>query len=63
MCTRLGAVLLGCIGVCLLAQPVAAQTWSAEQQSALSVVEQSWVDDLGEDASWVDRLTHPEMLS
>jgi len=40
-----------------------AQTWSSEQQAVLAVVEQSWVDDLGKDATWVDRLTHSELLS
>lgn len=63
MSVRLGAVLLAAIGLCGLAPRVAAQTWSPEQQSALAVVEQSWVDDLAKDATWIDRLTHPEMLS
>ena len=29
----------------------------------LAVVEQSWVDDLAKDTTWVDRHTHPELLS
>lgn len=62
MSTRLGTTLLGCLAACVLAMPLSAQTWSAEQRSALAVVEQSWVDDLAEDATWVDRMTHPEML-
>jgi hypothetical protein len=45
------------------ALPLSAQTWSAEQQSALRVVERSWVDDLAEDSSWIDRMSHPELLS
>ncbi len=57
------AVLLGNIALCVFASPLVAQTWSSEQQAVLAVVEQSWVDDLGEDATWVDRLTHPELLS
>ncbi len=47
----------------LISVPVSAQEWTAEQQAVLAVVEQSWVDDLGKDATWVDRFTHPEMLS
>ncbi len=57
------AVLLGNIALFVFASPLVAQTWSSEQQDVLAVVEQSWVDDLGEDATWVDRLTHPELLS
>ncbi len=56
-------VLLGSIALCIFAPPLVAQTWSSEQQAVLAVVEQSWVADLGKDAAWVDRLTHPEMLS
>jgi len=63
MSLHLRAVLLAAIGLFGAAPPVAAQTWTPEQRSALAVVEQSWVDDLAEDATWVDRLTHPEMLS
>jgi ketosteroid isomerase-like protein len=40
-----------------------AQTWSAEQQAVLAVVERSWVDDIAEDATWVERMSHPELLS
>lgn len=40
-----------------------AQSWSPDQESALAVVERSWEDDLSKDATWIDRLTHPELLS
>ena len=63
MLIRYRGVLLGTIAICALASPLAAQTWSAEQQEVLAVVEQSWVDDLAKDATWVDRLTHSEVLS
>ncbi len=56
------AVLFANIALCVFASPLVAQTWSSEQQAVLAVVEQSWVDDLAKDATWVDRLTHPEML-
>jgi hypothetical protein len=57
------AFLFSSIPLCVFASPLVAQTWSSEQQAVLAVVEQSWVDDLGKDATWLDRLTHPEMLS
>ncbi len=57
------AVLFANIALCVFASPLVAQTWSSEQQAVLAVVEQSWVDDLGKDATWVDRLTHSELLS
>ncbi len=57
------AVLLGNIALCVFASPLVAQTWSSEQQAVLGVVEQSWVADLAKDATWIDRLTHPELLS
>ncbi len=63
MSTQCRAVLLGSIALCIFAPPLVGQTWSSEQQAVLAVVEQSWVADLGKDATWVDRLTHPEMLS
>ena len=56
-------VLLGTVLLPVFGFPVVAQTWSAEQQAVLAVVEQSWVDDLAEDATWIDRLAHPEVLS
>ncbi|MCH7774939.1 MAG: hypothetical protein IH878_00130 [Gemmatimonadetes bacterium] len=56
------AVLLGSIAPCVFASPLVAQTWSSEQQAVLAVVEQSYVDALGKDATWVDRFTHPEVL-
>ena len=43
----------------LFAVPVAAQQWTAEQQSVLAVVEDTWTEN---DPTWVTRLTHPEML-
>ncbi len=63
MSAQCRAVLLGSIALCIFASPLVAQTWSSEQQAVLAVVEQSWVDDLGKDATWVDRLTHSELLS
>ena len=57
------ALLSGSIALVILASPLVAQTWSPEQQAVLAVVEQSYVDALGKDATWVDRYTHPEMLS
>ena len=63
MLTQYRTVLLGSIALCVFTLPLVAQTWSAEQLAVLAVVEQSWVDDLGKDPTWVDRLTHPEMLS
>ncbi len=56
-------ILLGAIASCTVMSPLVAQTWSSEQKAALAVVELSWVDDLGKDATWVDRHTHPEVLS
>ena len=55
-------LLLGSAALAITA-PVAGQTWSAEQQAVLRVVEQSWEEDLGEDPAWIDRLTHAELLS
>lgn len=46
---------LGSIALCVFASPLDAQTWSSEQQAVLAVVEQSYVDALGKDATWVDR--------
>ena len=57
------AVLVGSVALCIVASPLVAQTWSAEQQAVLAVVKQSYVDALGKDATWVDRFTHPEVLS
>ena len=63
MSAQCRAILLGSIALCIFASLVDAQTWSAEQRAVLSVVEQSWVADMGGDATWIDRHTHPEMLS
>lgn len=57
------AVLFGAVALFVLTSPLAAQTWSPEQQAVLAVVEQSYVDALAKDATWVDRFTHPEVLS
>lgn len=52
------------VGSALIATgPVRAQSWSPDQQVALAVVERSWEDDLAKDATWIDRMTHPELLS
>lgn len=50
-------------GVTLPGSAVSAQSWSPDQQAALAVVERSWEDDLAKDAGWVDRMSHPELLS
>ncbi len=63
MSAQCRAVLLGSIARCVFASLLVAQTWSSEQQVVLAVVEQSYVDALGKDATWVDRFTHPEVLS
>lgn len=63
MSAQCRAVLLGGIALCVFASPLVAQTWSSEQQAVLAVVEQSYVDALGKDATWVDRHTHAEVLS
>ncbi len=47
----------------LFTLPLFGQTWSPEQREVLAVVEESWEADLAEDATWVDRLTHPNLLS
>jgi hypothetical protein len=44
---------------CILASPVVAQTWTADQQAVLAVVDETWAEN---DPTWVTRLTHPEML-
>jgi hypothetical protein len=43
----------------MLSPPLVAQTWSAEQKAVLAVVDDTWTEN---DATWVTRLTHPEML-
>ncbi len=53
------AVLVGGVALCVLTSPVVAQTWTAEQQAVLAVVEDTWTEN---DPTWVTRLTHPEML-
>ncbi len=53
------AVLLGSVALCILNSPLVAQTWTAEQQAVLAVVEDTWTEN---DPTWVTRLTHPEML-
>ncbi len=63
MSAQCRAILLGSIVLCVFASPLVAQTWSSEQQAVLAVVEQSYVDAHGKDATWVDRYTHPEVLS
>ena len=57
------AVLASLLSLFGLATPTSAQTWSAEQQAVLAVVQQAWVDDLAEDLTWVERMAHPEVLS
>ena len=52
------AVLLGSVALCVLNSPLVAQTWTAEQQAVLAVVEDTWTEN---DPTWVTRLTHPEM--
>ena len=63
MSAQCRTVQLGSIALCVFASPLVAQTWSSEQQVVLAVVEQSYVDALGKDATWVDRFTHAEVLS
>ena len=63
MSAQCRAVLLGSIALCGFASPLVAQTWSSEQRAVLAVVEQSYVDALGKDSTWIDRFTHPEVLS
>ena len=58
MSTYTQAALIGA-AFCMLTSPVLAQTWSAEQRAVLAVVEETWTEN---DATWVTRLTHPEML-
>ncbi len=58
MSTHTQAALIGA-AFCMLTSPVLAQTWSADQQAVLAVVEETWTEN---DATWVTRLTHPEML-
>ncbi len=58
MSTYTQAALIGA-AFCMLTSPVLAQTWSADQQAVLAVVEETWTEN---DATWVTRLTHPEML-
>ena len=56
-------IVLGSFLLLLPAAPLAAQTWSPQQRDVLAVVEESWVDDLGKDSTWVNRLTHPELMA
>lgn len=56
MSSKLRAVLLGAVALCALTPPLEAQTWSAEQEALLAVIEETWVEN---DATWVTRLTHP----
>jgi hypothetical protein len=58
MTTHTRSALIGA-ALCLLASPIAAQTWTADQQAVLAVVEETWTEN---DPTWVTRLTHPEML-
>lgn len=57
----LAAVAMALGSVLLPGSAVRAQTWSPNQQAALAVVERSWEADLAKDASWIDRMTHPEL--
>ena len=59
MLVRTRATLLGAAAFCLLAAPLVGQTWSSDQMAVLAVVEATWTEN---DATWVTRLTHPEML-
>lgn len=59
MSAQARAVLFGGVALCSLTSPLVAQTWSSEQLAVLAVVEETWVEN---DATWVTRLTHPEML-
>ena len=59
MSSQLRAVVLGAVALCAFTPPLVAQAWSAEQEAVLAVVEETWVEN---DATWVARLTHPEML-
>ncbi len=59
MSARTRAVLFAGVALCVVSSPLVAQTWSSEQQAVLAVVEETWVEN---DATWVTRLTHPEML-
>ncbi len=56
------AVALSSFGLFLSTVTLLGQTWSPEQREVIAVVEASWEADLAEDATWVDRLTHPNML-
>jgi hypothetical protein len=57
------AIALSSFGLLLFTPALFGQTWSPEQREVLAVVEESWEADLAEDATWVDRLTHPGLLS
>ena len=57
------AITLSSFGLLLFTPALWGQTWSPEQREVLAVVEESWEADLAEDVTWVDRLTHPNLLS
>ncbi|HBD98345.1 MAG TPA: hypothetical protein DC060_09110, partial [Gemmatimonadetes bacterium] len=60
MLARVRFVVVVGAALALLTSPLVAQTWSAEQQAVMAVVEMTWIEN---DAGWVTSLTHPEMLS
>ena len=63
MSTRCPTALVGIVSLCVVTAPLAAQAWTVEEQGVIAVVEQSYVEALAKDVTWVDRLTHPEVLS
>jgi len=59
MLASLRYAVLSAATLCLLTAPLVAQTWSPDQQAVMAVVDATWTEN---DATWVTRLTHPEML-
>ena len=49
------------LALALAASGASAQTWTAEQQAVWKVEEQQWKMSKDKDASWMDKMVHPNL--
>lgn len=53
---------LAALATVLLAAPVLAQNWSAEQQEVWKFEQQQWAMAAAKDLSWIDTMVHPNIV-
>jgi len=50
-----------CLALAFVSAPVAAQSWTAEQQELWKLEELQWKMNAAKDQSWISKMVHPNM--